>query len=235
MNAGMKTGQKTFITYECWYENWTKDLQNLWMLVWKPKFMFWTLSFLLITNFSSTNFLNLNKRWRVTFEYQPKSQMWAKPTTKSYNKTLRYDDPKFPLEYGFVQNLSNHSPSPLHHYFLNQTEFNISFRKDEIHDEWICVDFFNFSRFSFRYGTITNDVLKFRKVIEFQSSWIVMNCQSIVYSCTKSAWFVSCYSPHIQVNSLKKSSFCSLTKKKIKKKKKQKNTKKAHNNIQLWF
>ena len=219
MNAGMKTGQKTFITYECWYENWTKDLHNLWMLIWKL----------------DKRPLNLKKRWRVTFEYQPKSQMWAKPTTKSYNKTLRYDDPKFPLEYGFVQNLSNHSPSPLHHYFLNQTEFNISFRKDEIHDEWICVDFFNFSRFSFRYGTITNDVLKFRKVIEFQSSWIVMNCQSIVYSCTKSAWFVSCYSPHIQVNSLKKSSFCSLTKKKNKKKKKQKNTKKAHNNIQLWF
>ena len=35
MNAGMKTGQKTFITYECWYENWTKDLHNLWMLIWK--------------------------------------------------------------------------------------------------------------------------------------------------------------------------------------------------------
>ena len=219
MNAGMKTGQKTFITYEYWYENWTKDLHNLWMLIWKL----------------DKRPLNLKKRRRVTFEYQPKSQMWAKPTTKSYNKILRYDDPKFPLEYGFAQNLSNHSPSPMHHCFLNQTEFNISFRKDEIHDEWICVDFFNFSRFSFRYGTITNDVLKFRKVIEFQSSWIVMNCQSIVYSCTKSAWFVSRYSPHIQVNSLKKSSFCSLTKKKQQKKTKQNNTKKAHNNIQLWF
>ena len=30
-----------------------------------------------------------------------------------------------------------------------------------------------------------------------------MNCQRIVYSYTKSAQFVSCYSPHIQSNSLK--------------------------------
>ena len=54
---------------------------------------------------------------------------------------------------------------------------------------------------------ITNDVLKFRKIIEFQSSWIAMSCQWIVYSYTKnakSAWFVSFYSPYTPVNSLKK-------------------------------
>ena len=32
---------------------------------------------------------------------------------------------------------------------------------------------------------ITNDVLKFWKIIDFQSSSIVMNCQWIVYSYTK--------------------------------------------------
>ena len=36
-------------------------------------------------------------------------------------------------------------------------------------------------------GGITNDVLKFRKIIEFQSSWIAMSCQWIVYSYTKNA------------------------------------------------
>ena len=36
-------------------------------------------------------------------------------------------------------------------------------------------------------GAITNDALNFRKSIKFQSSWIVMNCQWIVYSYTKSA------------------------------------------------
>ena len=56
---------------------------------------------------------------------------------------------------------------------------------------------------------ITNDVLKFRKIIEFQSSWTVMNCQWIVYSA-KSSQFVSYYSSYIKVRSLKKSSFCSL-------------------------
>ena len=35
-------------------------------------------------------------------------------------------------------------------------------------------------------GAITNDVSKFGKIIEFQSSWIVMNCQEIWYSYTKS-------------------------------------------------
>ena len=36
-------------------------------------------------------------------------------------------------------------------------------------------------------GDITKGALKFRKMIEFQSSWIAMNCQWIVYSYTKSA------------------------------------------------
>ena len=35
-------------------------------------------------------------------------------------------------------------------------------------------------------GAITNDALKFGKIIEFESSWIVMNCQWIVYSYIKS-------------------------------------------------
>ena len=30
-------------------------------------------------------------------------------------------------------------------------------------------------------GAITNGIFKFRKVIEFQSSWIAINCQWIVY------------------------------------------------------
>ena len=38
------------------------------------------------------------------------------------------------------------------------------------------------------WGVITNDVLKFRKIIDFQSSWIVMNCQ-----------FTSSYNIHIQL------------------------------------
>ena len=36
-------------------------------------------------------------------------------------------------------------------------------------------------------GDITNGALKLRKMIEFQISWIAMNCQWIVYSYTKSA------------------------------------------------
>ena len=60
------------------------------------------------------------------------------------------------------------------------------------------------------WGPITDDVLKFIKTIEFQSSWIVMNCQWIVYSYTKSAKFMSSNSPYKQLNSQKKSSFCSL-------------------------
>ena len=34
---------------------------------------------------------------------------------------------------------------------------------------------------------VTNDIFKFREIVEFQSSWIVMDCQWIAYSYTKSA------------------------------------------------
>ena len=50
---------------------------------------------------------------------------------------------------------------------------------------------------------ITNEALKFRKIVEFQCWWIVMNCQWIAYSYTKSAQFMSGCIPYIQVNSLK--------------------------------
>ena len=40
-----------------------------------------------------------------------------------------------------------------------------------------------------RRGAITNDVLKFRKIIDFQCLWIVMNRQWIVYSYTEITWF----------------------------------------------
>ena len=46
-------------------------------------------------------------------------------------------------------------------------------------------------------------------------------------SYTKSTQFVSCYSSYIQVNSLKKSFFCSLELKKKKKKEKKKNREKT--------
>ena len=68
---------------------------------------------------------------------------------------------------------------------------------------------FFLSRFFF-HGAITNNVSKFRKINGFQSSWIVMNCQCVVYSHAKSVYFVSSYSPYTLMNSLKKSSLCSL-------------------------
>ena len=101
------------------------------------------------------------------------------------------------------------------------------------------------------WRTITNDVLKFRKIIEFQSLWIVMNCQWIVYlfnhRCEKIIWyfkklvkyceinqllqlwvrilrsqFVSCYNPYMLVNSQKKISLLqSLAPKKLKRQQQQ--------------
>ena len=44
-------------------------------------------------------------------------------------------------------------------------------------------------------------LMSFREIIEFQGSYIAMNCQWIVFLYTKSAQFVSCYSQYIQVNS----------------------------------
>ena len=39
-------------------------------------------------------------------------------------------------------------------------------------------------------AAISNDVLKFRKIIEFQSSWIVMSCQGIVM-VYKTWWYIN--------------------------------------------
>ena len=44
-------------------------------------------------------------------------------------------------------------------------------------------------------------LMSVREIIEFQGSYIAMNCQWIVFLYTKSAQFVSSYSQYIQVNS----------------------------------
>ena len=51
---------------------------------------------------------------------------------------------------------------------------------------------------------------KHQKNYQISKLIICHELSKIVYSYTKTAKFVSCYSPYIQVNSLKKSSFCSL-------------------------
>ena len=77
---------------------------------------------------------------------------------------------------------------------------------------------------------ITNDVLKFRRIIEFQSSWTILKCQWIAHSYTKSTLFASSYSPYTQVNSLKKSSFCAVFSSKVKHKR-QKNAHTSNNQV----
>ena len=61
---------------------------------------------------------------------------------------------------------------------------------------------------------------------------MLMHCQELPMNCVlvykESVYFVSCYSPYIQVNSLKKSSFCCLYLKKQNKKKANKQTKNKH-------